>query len=185
MKRSALAVAVALLCVSAPAMAQAPAPPPPAAVEAAPTDVGSIDAVLAALYGSISGDAGQARDWNRFRSLFWPGATMVPTGVDKEGHFRARLYTPEDYIARNGPYFAQHAFFERELARRTEQYGAIAQAFSTYESRDAKDAAKPFERGINSIQLLNDGKRWWITSISWAGETATDPLPPQYLRSAD
>lgn len=183
MKLSALALAAALVCAGSPAMAQTPAPPPSPVSTAAPADVASVDAIMAALYGVISGDAGQERDWNRFRSLFWPGAVMVPTGVDKEGHFRARLYTPDDYVARNGPYFAQHAFFEREIARRTEQYGAIAQVFSTYESRDAKDAAKPFERGINSIQLLNDGKRWWITSISWAGETATNPLPAEYLRS--
>jgi hypothetical protein len=184
MKPAALAAALALIGAGTPALAQTPAAPAPAvAVEAAPADVASMDAILAALYGVISGDAGQARDWNRFRSLFWPGAVMVPTGLDKEGHFRARLYTPDDYVARNGPYFAQHAFYERELARRTVSYGAIAHVFSTYESRDAKDAAKPFERGINSIQLLNDGKRWWITAISWAGENASNPLPAEYLRS--
>jgi hypothetical protein len=183
MKRSALAAALALICAATPALAQAPgAPQPAAAVEAAPADVGSMDAVLAALYGSISGDAGQARDWNRFRSLLWPGAVMVPTGLDKEGRFRARLYSPEDYIARNGPYFAQHAFFERELARRTERFGAIAHVFSTYESRDAPDAARPFERGINSIELLNDGSRWWITAIAWSGESPANPLPAEYLR---
>lgn len=185
MKPSVLALVAALACAGSPALAQAPAPPPLPVSSAAPADVASLDAIMAALYGVISGDAGQDRDWNRFRSLFWPGAVMVPTGVDKEGHFRARLYTPDDYVARNGPYFAQHAFFEREVARRTERYGAIAHVFSTYESRDARDAAKPFERGINSIQLLNDGKRWWITAISWSGETASNPLPPEYLRSGN
>jgi hypothetical protein len=185
MKASALAAALALACAAAPALAQAPAPPPPPADTAAPADVASMDAILAALYDVISGDAGHERDWNRFRSLFWPGAVMFPTGLDKEGHFRARLYSPDDYVARNGPYFARHAFFERELARRTERYGSIAQVFSTYESRDARDAARPFERGVNSIQLINDGRRWWIISISWNGESPSDPLPPQYLRSAD
>lgn len=174
------------LVVAVPAMAQTAAAPSPGAppVQAAPADVASMDAIMAALYDVISGDAGQERDWNRFRSLFWPGAVMVPTGLDKEGRFRARLQAPDDYVARNGPYFAQHAFYERELARRTESFGPIAQIFSTYESRDAKDAAKPFERGINSIQLLNDGKRWWITAISWSGESPSNPLPAEYLRPA-
>lgn len=185
--RSSLAAGLVLaLAAAVPALAQTAAAPAPAAtpVEAAPADVASMDAVVAALYGVISGDAGQPRDWNRFRSLFWPGAVMVPTGLDKEGRFRARLQTPDDYVARNGPYFAKHAFYEREVARRTESFGAIAHVFTTYESRDAKDAAKPFERGINSIQLLNDGKRWWITSISWSGETPANPLPEKYLRAA-
>jgi hypothetical protein len=184
--RSTAAAGLALMLMAAAAPAHAEAPSSPAAtavVAAAATDVASMDAIMAALYDVISGDAGQPRDWNRFRSLFWPGAVMVPTGVDKDGKVRARLSTPDDYVTRNGPYFAAHAFFERELARRTERFGAIAQVFSTYESRDARDAARPFERGINSIQLLNDGKRWWITSISWSGESPSNPLPPEYLRS--
>ena len=180
--RLAAVAAILLMAAGAPSFAQTTPAPAPAA-EAAPADVASMDTVMAALYDVISGDAGQARDWNRFRSLFWPGAVMVPTGLDKEGHFRARLSTPDDYVTRNAPYFAKKAFFEREVARRTERFGAIAHIFSTYESRDARDAAKPFERGINSIQLLNDGKRWWITSITWSGETPASPLPPEYLRS--
>jgi hypothetical protein len=40
----------------------------------------------------------------------------------------------------------------------------MTQVFSSYESRHAP-GEKPFERGINSVQLLNDGKRWWVVSI--------------------
>jgi hypothetical protein len=174
--------ALMLAAIPVPAMADAP-PAPAAAIQAAPADVASMDALIASLYDVISGDAGQPRDWNRFRSLFWPGAVMIPTGVDKQGAFRAHLQTPEDYVTRDAPYFAEHAFFERELARRTVRFGAIAHVFSTYESRDARGAAKPFERGINSIELLNDGKRWWITAIAWSGESPSNPLPAEYLRS--
>ena len=39
-----------------------------------PRDVESIDAIIAAAYDVISGPAGQKRDWNRERSLFYPGA---------------------------------------------------------------------------------------------------------------
>src|SRR5262249_21342856 len=42
--------------------------------EAAPKDVASQDAIVAALYESISGPACQHRDWERFKSLFAPGA---------------------------------------------------------------------------------------------------------------
>jgi len=41
--------------------------------------------------------------------------------------------------------------------------------------------ARPFLRGINSIQLFNDGTRWWIVSVYWQAETPTLPLPPEYL----
>ena len=44
-----------------------------------PRDVESIDAIIAAAYDVISGPAGQKRDWNRERSLFYPGARIMPT----------------------------------------------------------------------------------------------------------
>jgi hypothetical protein len=36
-------------------------------------------------------------------------------------------------------------------------------------------------RGINSLQLMNDGKRWWIVSLMWEGENPKLSLPAQYL----
>ena len=89
--------------------------------------------------------------------------------------------TVEDYAQRNGPFFEQQGFFEREAARHTDAFGNIAQVFSSYESRHAKDDAKPFQRGINSIQLMNDGKRWWVVTVFWQGEDEKNPLPEKYL----
>ena len=43
------------------------------------SDVGSIDAIIAAAYDVISGPAGKKRDWDRERSLFYPGARLIPT----------------------------------------------------------------------------------------------------------
>jgi hypothetical protein len=74
-------------------------------------------------------------------------------------------------------------FFERELARTSESFGQIAQVFSTYESRHATGDAKPFQRGINSLQLVNDGKRWWVVNLVWRAEDERLPLPERYLRS--
>ena len=39
----------------------------------------------------------------------------------------------------------------------------------------------PFMRGINSFQLFNDGKRWWILSIYWQHESADHEIPQKYL----
>ena len=46
---------------------------------AKPEDVKSPEAILNAVYDVISGGKGQARDWNRMRSLFIPGARLIPT----------------------------------------------------------------------------------------------------------
>jgi hypothetical protein len=149
---------------------------------AKPEDVRDMDSVLHALYDVISGTAGQKRDWDRMRSLFIPGAHLIPTAKRPTGEVSARTLSVDDYIARAEPFFQQEGFFESEVARSVEQYGHIAQVFSTYESRHEKNG-KPFVRGINSIQLLNDGKRWWIVNIYWEGETPETPIPDKYLTS--
>ncbi|MEA2173410.1 MAG: hypothetical protein QOD00_1002 [Blastocatellia bacterium] len=156
----------------------------PAATPAAtPADVASMDAIIAALYDVISGPAGKKRDWDRMRSLFAPGARLIPTGPRQAGGVGSRVLTVDEYIARASAFFEKEGFYERESARRTETFGNIAHAFSTYESRHKPDDAQPFQRGINSIQLMNDGQRWWVLTIFWQGEDKANPLPPKYLKS--
>ena len=144
-----------------------------------PDDVKSMDAVVAAAYDSISGAAGQTRDWDRFRSLFVPGARLIPA-VAANGGATARVLAVEDYIQRSTPGL-ERGFFEREIARKVDAFGNIAQVFSTYESRHAAADAAPFARGINSFQLLKDGDRWWIVTIYWDSERPGNPIPEQYL----
>jgi hypothetical protein len=149
---------------------------------AAAKDVESVDAIMKALYEVISGPAGQARNWNRMRSLFLPEAKMIATGTTPAGEIVKRVMTVEDYITRNGPVLEKNGFFEQEIYRKQELYGRIAHCFSTYAAKRNATDAEPFMRGINSIQLYNDGKRWWILSIFWQSESKEVPLPKQYLR---
>jgi hypothetical protein len=161
-----------------PAPQQAPAAPsqdlsarvPPAK----PNDVKSIDAILAAIYDVISGPAGE-RDWNRFRSLFAPQARLTSTTKESATH-PVRLLSTDDYIHLASDYVKTHGFFESAIVNRVERFGNIAQVFSSYESRNGA-TEKPFIRGINSIQLLNDGSRWWVLSILWDEESPNNPLP--------
>jgi hypothetical protein len=158
----------------APEQAAAPAPNP--------ADVASADSIIAAVYDVISGPTGKKRDWNRFRSLFAPGARLIPTFRQQDGSYSTRALTPEDYITRSGPLLEGEGFFEKEVARRTEQFGHIAQVFSTYEARRKADDSRPFMRGINSFQLMNDGKRWWIVTIFWEAEGQGVTIPDKYLK---
>jgi len=157
--------------------------PPPTTTNGAanPKDVASEDAILSALYDAISGPACQHRDWDRFKSLFVPGARLIPTGFPN-GKATARVETPDEYANSAKVGLEENGFFEREIARPGETFGAISHAFSVYESRRQANDAKPFARGINSIQLLNDGTRWWILTVYWQSERPDSPIPEAYLK---
>ena len=156
----------------------------PADRVADPADVGSIDALVTALYDVISGPAGP-RDWARDRTLYHPDAGWhMPAGPRQDGAgTMVRVLDLDAYQEQAGRYFAENAFYETEVARRVERFGCVAQVFSTYESRHAPDDPEPFARGINSIQLVHDGSRWWVLSILWDTEREGQPIPPAYLTS--
>lgn len=151
---------------------------------AKPSDVQSLDAIIAALYDVISGPAGQRRDWDRFRSLFAPGARLIPTGRRPDGSQNMRVMTPDDYVNTSGPALERNGFFEREIGRETAAFGGITHVFSAYDSRRAATDEKPFARGINSIQLVNNGKRWFVVTILWDSERPDNPIPAKYLNKS-
>jgi hypothetical protein len=91
------------------------------AVAARAADVASRDAIVAALYDSISGPAGD-RDWDRFRSLFIPEAQLIASFKKKDGTLGYKAMTVQGYIDGSGKYFKEHAFYEREISRKTETW---------------------------------------------------------------
>jgi hypothetical protein len=154
--------------------------PNAAAPGARPGDVDSIEHIIAAVYDVISGPAGP-RDWDRFRSLYYSGARMIPSRRDDKGAITARVSSPDEYATRAQDFFSKEGFFENSVANRVESWDHIAHVWSTYESRHAK-GEKPFARGINSFQLFHDGSRWWILTVYWESEDAAHPLPEKYLK---
>jgi hypothetical protein len=143
--------------------------------------VSTLDTTLATLYAVISGEKGEPRDWALFRSLFHPDAKLIPSNKNDTGVISATFMTPAGYIEKAGPYLVENGFFEIEIHREMDTFGPITQVFSTYESYRSKADDEPFARGINSIQLLNDGERWWVLSIYWSQESTEQPIPRQYL----
>lgn len=142
----------------------------------------SLDSLISHLYGVISGEAGKKRNWDEFRSLFYPSAhlraAIADTSRGKTGAV-LRNMSPEEYIATAGKQLEARGFFEREIHRVTEQFGHVVHLFSTYEARWKLSDEKPFITGINSIQLFHDGQRWWIISIVW--DNTQQQAPERYL----
>ena len=184
--RFALAAVLTLLAFFAPAQTTRrrevtrEAPPPADAV--------SVDSIVAALYASVSYPAGGSPDFERMRGIFLYVGMLVPPvkpgqeimGTDIDG-FSSRFQ--RGAAARKEKAEGPTGFFEKEIARRADCFGNVCQVFSTYESRHTASDAKPFERGVNSIQLVNDGKRWWIASVAWDAEKPDKPIPERYLPS--
>jgi hypothetical protein len=142
-------------------------------------DVQTVDAIITALYAVISGDPGAPRDWDRFKNLFTADARLIPTSKTAEGKFTYRTMTPNEYAEMFSKRITT-GFFEWEVHRVMEEYGAIAHVFSTYVTKEKKDGPVT-NRGINSIQLLKDNDRYYIMNIFWSAESLGFPLPDKYL----
>ncbi len=143
-------------------------------------DVKSADAIVAALYDVISGEANVPRDWARFRYLFKPEARLIPTRKTEIDEFTLKALSPEEYIQLFTTRVST-GFFERELHSKKEAYGTIAHVFSTYETKEKKDG-QVTNRGINSIQLFKDKDRYYVVNIFWCAESMGFPLPDEYLK---
>ena len=143
--------------------------------------VQSLDSTIETLYAVISGEAGEKRDWELFNYLFVEEAQLIPSGPNQEGEIEYRVMSPAQYVESSGAWLEKNGFFEKEIYRVTETFGSVTHIFSTYESYRSESDEQPFTRGINSIQLLNDGNRWWVVSIYWTGERKELPIPSKYL----
>jgi len=190
--------ALTLVCSAALAQQPAPAPaPPPAPAQkpligsiaarpdwpkAKPEDVHSVEAILASLYSCISGGKGQPRDWDRMRSLFTPDAALIPTRIDPGTRAADTVVLSlDDYIQRSGPTMSANGFYEHSIHNEGQRFGNIVHVWSTYESRHDPADPKPFARGINSIQLLKSGDRYYIVTVYWDSERPDNPIPANYL----
>lgn len=151
-----------------------------------PADAVSPDAIVAALYASVTHLPDAAPDFERMRGIFLPVGMLIPpkrpnedifTTLDVDqfaDRFKKSVSTRKDKGEPAG-------FNERELSRRTDCFGNVCQIFSTYESKYAASDEKPFQRGINSIQIVKDARRWWIASVIWDVERPDNLIPAQYL----
>jgi hypothetical protein len=156
---------------------------------AADADGASADAIVAALYASVSHDEASLPNWERMRNLFLQVGMLIPPKNPRSDLFTILDVDQFEQRVKESVAAAKQkgeatSFFEKEVSRRTDCFGNVCQIFSTYESRRAPADEKPFVRGINSIQLVNDGHRWWVASVAWDTERADNPIPSQYLPNA-
>lgn len=161
------------LLLSAPALTVYAQPEPIA------EDVATIDGIIKAYYEVVSAPAGESRDWARDSSLHLPGAQVLVVRNDEKGNAVPGKMSLAQFHENSGA-VSQSGFFEYEIQRESMRHGAIAHVWSTYEWRTEEDGPVG-GRGVNSIQLVHDGNRWWISSWMYDGRTNAPDVPQAYL----
>lgn len=143
-----------------------------------PEDVATIDGIMKAYYEVVSGPAGVERDWARDRSLHHPQAQVAIIRDRDDGSSFVAIMTLAEFHGPPGP--AETAFYEFEIQREVRRHGANAHVWSTYEWRSEEDGPAR-GRGVNSIQMYFDGKRWFITEWMFDGRSAAPTVQDAYL----
>lgn len=143
-------------------------------------DVSSIDSLVNALYESITFPEGEEPDLERFKSLFIKDSPFIR--ITSDGPNTMDLDSFVSSLNERVESDALKSFYEAEISRKIHSYGGIAHVFSTYKKGVNTADPRSLDRGINSIQLFHDGKRWWACSITWEDERDDSPIPDKYLR---
>ena len=139
-------------------------------------DFATIDALMEALYSSISGPPG-GQDFELSRRLYHPDVRLVRTRLDEAGRPVAFSFSGDDYEANAKALLAGVPFYEVETERRVVRFGNIAQVFSAYEARTAPEGGELIKRGMNCAHLFNDGRRWWLMHLIWDDEREGVEVP--------
>ena len=132
-------------------------------------------AIPAAIDAAITGPADKDRAC--MKALFIPEARLIVVSIGADGAPSYAILSIDDWIARVKA--RGHTMLEeKQLKFHIESFGNIAHLWSSYAlSSDGKQVAS----GINSIQAIKEAGGWRVTSIMVQAESATAPLPKEYL----
>ena len=136
----------------------------------------TIEALMTALYSSISGPPG-GQDFELSRRIYHRDVRLVRTRLDEAGRPVAFSFSGDEYEANARTLLAAMPFYEVETERRVVRFGNVAQVFSAYEARTAPDGGELIKRGMNLAHLFNDGSRWWLMHLIWDDERVGVTVP--------
>lgn len=129
-------------------------------------DFSTLDSVINAMYESVSGPE-RGIDLELQRLVFSPDARLIRMGLDDDGRTWRKTMTVDEYIEDTRDFLMSNDFFEIETRRQVVHCPPFAHVLSEYEARHDPAGDELILSGVNSIQCLNDGSRWWVFQLSW------------------
>ena len=145
-------------------------------------EVGTLDGIIKAYYDVVTVKKGEKISYERDSLLHVPNAAVGMAQKGKDGKVNLKLISLKQFHKASDASLEKDGFYEKEISRRVENFGAIYQVWSTYETKNVEDGPV-IERGINSIQLYFDGSRFWILSWVFDHESKEQPIPKKYLKN--
>jgi hypothetical protein len=107
------------------------------------------------------------------------GVTVGFVEKDESGKKILKMVSLKEFH-KSDPILEKDGFYEHEIGRKTEQFGNIYHVWSSYESL-TEPGGRRLGRGINSIELYYDGKRFWIVSWIFDSERNGNTIPKEYI----
>ncbi|SCZ00860.1 nuclear transport factor 2 family protein [Alkaliphilus peptidifermentans] len=119
-------------------------------------------------YKIISGSAGERRNWNEFKSLFFSEDSSLASmkyNADKECITKGM--DVESYIVGLCDFLKSNDFYEYGFNYEIKVIGSIASVYSEYAAKRKKEDSNIIKSGVNLVQLIHNGHEWKIHSMLW------------------
>lgn len=127
-----------------------------------------IKCIIDKFYEIISGEAGEERKWDEFRTLFLSGdSSLAPMRFNAEKKCITQRFDVESYIARLNSFLINNDFYEYGFNYEIKQLDSIAHVYSEYEAKRKKEDKEIMKQGKCLVQLVHDGQAWKIHSMLW------------------
>ncbi|WP_105615066.1 hypothetical protein [Vallitalea okinawensis] len=127
----------------------------------------AIKDLIDTFYDIISGETETERDWDRFRTLFFANAHLMPLRFNDSNECVTTPVNVEAYILGLDRFLKSKNFYEYGLNYKIDINNNIAHVYSEYEAKISLQDKKPIKRGINLVQLIKEGNEWKILNMLW------------------
>lgn len=125
-----------------------------------------IENLINEFYKIISGKKNQERNWELFKALFSPEAKLLPLRhTDNINNIMS--YSIDEYINRLESFLAENDFYEYGENYKIKVFNNLAYAYTEYKAKRNEHDKIFIKKGINLIHFVNNGQRWYISSMQW------------------